>query len=181
MEQLLKTFPEIFQEKHLVAESKEKRKIYAYQLKYWNKISKEAEVLHKQQAEAGKEMKKRQEEYEAEVQKTLEEVEGTDEKPREVQLPDNSEFELLFTEEKVKFVQTHYDKLIKPEESPNVLLTAAHNAHSFSAVQALLVYLCKLVHQFYVDESNADLLLRTSKIWVIPVMNPDGYEYFRQI
>lgn len=124
-------------------------------------------------------MRERKEKYEKEVEDAKKEVEGREEEPREVPQVDNSEFDHLFTQEQVDYVKQHYEDLIKPEESPNILLTAAHYAHSVSAIQVLLIEVSRLIHEFYTDKSNADVLLRTSKVWVIPVVNPDGLEYFR--
>ncbi len=63
---------------------------------------------------------------------------------------------------------------------PQILLTALHHAREPASVVAIIYFLQKILDDAKKGEINAKNLLNERTIFVIPVVNPDGY-YFNQI
>ncbi|MCP3940131.1 MAG: zinc carboxypeptidase [Desulfobacteraceae bacterium] len=61
-------------------------------------------------------------------------------------------------------------------EKPQVLLLATHHAREWVATQMAMRMIKYLTSNFGSDERVTDLL-NTTEVWVIPVANPDGYQY----
>ncbi|HLA63839.1 MAG TPA: M14 family zinc carboxypeptidase, partial [Rhodothermales bacterium] len=64
------------------------------------------------------------------------------------------------------------------EGEPEVLFTALHHAREPEGIVTVLHYLWDLLEGYGTDP-EATYLLRSRRIYVVPMMNPDGYEYNR--
>lgn len=62
---------------------------------------------------------------------------------------------------------------------PEVLLTALHHAREPGTVTNLTYFLTKTLHQARIGNGEFRYLFKNFKIWIIPVLNPDGY-YFNE-
>ncbi|MCX7880711.1 MAG: M14 family zinc carboxypeptidase [Ignavibacteria bacterium] len=60
---------------------------------------------------------------------------------------------------------------------PEILLTALHHAREPATVTCLTYFLTRLFELAQNDDDLAGYLLRNRRIWVVPVVNPDGYAY----
>lgn len=61
-------------------------------------------------------------------------------------------------------------------DKPEVLFLATHHAREWPATQMAMRLIKYLVENFG-KESRVSKLLLTTEIWIVPVANPDGYEY----
>ncbi len=65
------------------------------------------------------------------------------------------------------------------QNKPQILLTALHHAREPASVVAIIYFLQKLFENANRGDKNAKYLLKERTIFVIPVVNPDGY-YFNE-
>lgn len=61
--------------------------------------------------------------------------------------------------------------------APEVLITALHHSREPATVTSIVYFLSKFFELASNGDQEANYLLSNIKIWVIPVLNPDGYFY----
>jgi len=65
----------------------------------------------------------------------------------------------------------------KDQNKPEILLTALHHSREPATVTTLVYFLQTLFTKSNQGDDEANFLLQNRRIWVIPVVNPDGYLY----
>jgi hypothetical protein len=63
-------------------------------------------------------------------------------------------------------------------KKPGVLITGCHHAREWSAMEAPLSIPRELLEHYATDET-VKKRVDNAEIWVVPIVNPDGYEYSR--
>lgn len=66
------------------------------------------------------------------------------------------------------------------QNKPQILLTALHHAREPASIVAIIYFLQKFFESAQKGDQNASYLLKERTIFVIPVVNPDGY-YFNEM
>ena len=64
------------------------------------------------------------------------------------------------------------------EDEPSVLFVGCHHAREWISVEVPL-YLGKYLTDHYATDPEIESLVDNQQIWIVPVLNPDGYEYSR--
>jgi chitodextrinase len=64
------------------------------------------------------------------------------------------------------------------EDEPSVLFVGCHHAREWISVEVPL-YLGKYLTDHYATDPEITSLVDNQQIWIVPVLNPDGYEYSR--
>ena len=65
------------------------------------------------------------------------------------------------------------------DKKPGIIITGCHHAREWMSVECPLQVAHDLVEKFDSDSSIKDRVQK-AEIWVIPIANPDGYEYSRE-
>jgi len=64
------------------------------------------------------------------------------------------------------------------EDEPSVLFVGCHHAREWISVEVPL-YLGKYLTDHYATDPEIASMVDNQQIWIVPVLNPDGYEYSR--
>jgi hypothetical protein len=63
-------------------------------------------------------------------------------------------------------------------DEPNVLYMGTHHAREVIANELMLYFLKSLVENYTINQTITDII-NTREIWIVPIVNPDGVEYFQ--
>lgn len=66
------------------------------------------------------------------------------------------------------------------EDEPEILYTGLHHAREPMSIEVLLYYIDHLLSNYGTDPEVTDIVDNT-EIWFVVILNPDGYEYNREI
>ncbi len=64
------------------------------------------------------------------------------------------------------------------EDEPSVLFVGCHHAREWISVEVSL-YIAKYLTDNYATDPEIQSMVDNQEIWIVPVLNPDGYEYTR--
>ncbi|MCK5559782.1 MAG: zinc carboxypeptidase, partial [Thermoplasmata archaeon] len=64
-------------------------------------------------------------------------------------------------------------------DEPNVLYMGTHHAREVIANEILLYFLNSIVENYTVNQTITDMI-NTRELWIVPIVNPDGVEYFHE-
>lgn len=65
-------------------------------------------------------------------------------------------------------------------DEPNVLYMATHHAREVISNEVVLYFLKSICENYSINQTITDII-NTRELWIVPIVNPDGMEYFHEV